>query len=648
MHDLVEKNLNNLLTSNPRLADKLDELRDLATSTDAKTAQEELTWWVEHAKHKSIVLPQWFPRQDPEVFLANRESHNYYELGKSVETYRHKNAEDPHLTQSLASLRDFLDSTDFDFRRRSTVAARPTNALVSLGTGTGSLLRDMISQLNPYRVIILVSDWSEMATSFREIDWDQLATHYHQSDLKDITFERVTDKYEMLSALMREGILSVDLAPVLSFEQSNKSLVDQFSELVNENLILNCLTYTGFTLDEYNMVLNTVETLAKQPLIYRKPTAALGGSAIVCGSGPSLDKSISIFQEISKSTTIIAGGSNYRTLRKNGIDVDMLVLNERSKETYDDYKAVIDEFGRDNCILIMSTTCPHQLTDLFDQTIVYYRPALTPISIFATSLSQHLPFEGPESVNAGSSVAVQLGFSSIFFVGIDLGTSDLSVQRSNDAAGATPRIFELKTIGNFKDEVYTTQTLVDTKVVIERLLDQANETTTVYNCSDGVKIGDCVSLLPENIKSVLDSGTNKVSLSNWIKTLISYTPSMLQTSWYSRDPRRAIFEYCDELRSIFSGNDPWFPTVLAKIDKINNLNVGIKKQIPRRLWRSTVLKVVAAITQQMNVMKGYPEELDKLEKFGSFSRQYCNQLASMIESEGYDLCDKIEEAFQAK
>ncbi len=648
---LFEKNWQRLLQLNPRLLDedssKLQEKKDIAFKF---TKSDEQEFWRSEFEHKALTLPQWIPRGS----LDNDDNVRHafsYKLGDNIDQYRNKNSEDPHLVQALFTIRSTIENVGFDPAISATVACQPTNTMISLGTGTGLLLNDMIESLNPYNLLVIVSEWSDLISSFYTIDWGELARRFGEDQDRSISFERVKSKPEMVNALLKMGLATTDLATVLAYPSTESHLIHNLKELVDERAIQNCLTYTGFTVDEYNMVVNTVETLYASPLIYEPPKSSIGGGAVVCGSGPSLDSSLAVISHLQETHVIIAGGSNYRSLRKASIRVDYLLLNERSIETYDDYASVIQEFGEDECVLVMSSTCPSRLTELFKATVVYYRPALTPLSLFATSEREVLSFEGPESVNTATSFAASIGIQRIALFGVDLGTATLSKARSIAAAGETPRTFEITAKGNLTKTVHTTRTLQDTRIVIERLIMHYSD-VDFYNCSNGVFIQgaepcDPSSYLAMDSQNIQDISVTKKKLDDWLSSLRTYSKRQLITSWQARSPRKAIAGYCNSIISALQEDQKWFPSVLKHIDNNNMLGVSLKMQIPRRLWRSSVLKVVVAITQQLHIMKAQDEWKLQMQLFEKCMRSYLIDYLRALEKEGYSLCDTIDALLSA-
>ena len=88
--------------------------------------------------------------------------------------------------------------------------------------------------------------------------------------------------------------------------------------------------------------------------------------------------------------------------------------------------------------------------------------------------------------------------------------------------------------------------------------------------------------------------------------------------------------------------------MLRRIDCLNRLDVGVKQQIPRRIWRSTILKLTAVVTQQMNVMKGFQESSSQFIEFGGKSRSYLLELVDKLEREGFMLCDTIDSVIEGE
>ena len=120
----------------------------------------------------------------------------------------------------------------------------------------------------------------------------------------------------------------------------------------------------------------------------------------------------------------------------------------------------------------MSSTCPSELVDAYKDTAIFFRPALTPLSIFSNRPQQVLSNEGPEAVNAALSFAFRFTPNRVIFVGVDLGSLSSDDYRSKDAAGDSPRDLTMLVPSNLDDqkEVYTNKIFQDTRLVLEQCI----------------------------------------------------------------------------------------------------------------------------------------------------------------------------------
>ena len=144
----------------------------------------------------------------------------------------------------------------------------------------------------------------------------------------------------------------------------------------------NSVSYMGYTVDEHNMVWNSWKTLYINHEFSDNPIVLLGVVWWSVEVDQVLIPNLQLLKELSRTHLITACGSNFRSLKANGIRVDFLALVERADEVLADVKAVVDEYGSGETRLLMSSTCHHQLQDLVCDTMIYFRPALTPLALF--------------------------------------------------------------------------------------------------------------------------------------------------------------------------------------------------------------------------------------------------------------------------
>ena len=428
-----------------------------------------------------------------------------------------------------------------------------------------------------------------------------------------ITVGCYRESNQLLSLLVNECHAGVDHAlvyvpPEGGCSPKAKILRDQ----ITSSTLSSTVNYLGYTVDEHNMVWNTWQALSRQPRIYRKPQLPLGERMVVCGSGPSLDESLEKLRELSRTHWVVSCGSNFRTLKANNIRVDFLVHMERSDDTYYDMKEVVDVYGADNTRLIVSSTCHWQMAEMFVDNMTFFRPALTPLSIFSNSPNEVLNFEGPEGVNAGVGLAAALGMKELSLIGVDLGSRSLDKVRSQQAIGASPRVLDIECEANFGGVAYTSQPLQDVRNSLEACLHTYPD-VEVFNLSDGITIkGTKTCRIEDRVKAVSDKpdlhSFEDTKLGEWWLTSMHYTPRRFLSSWASRRPRAESAKLINSLRQLLESEQDWNPFVIKKMTNLLSLDVPLSAQFPRRVLRSTFHKLVFAANRQLIVMASDPEK----------------------------------------
>jgi hypothetical protein len=545
----------------------------------------------------------------------------------------------------MLDLRESIISVGIDPEDDVSTMMRGIPLLIALGTGSGEALMYMLQSAEPFHLIVAVTHWDDFLSSCWYLDWPAIWAYYDSDPMRHITLVRVHDPNELLSVASKKALLAIEHAYLYHSSAADPELVQYAEQVFKGPKLENIVHYLGYTVDEYNMVYSSALTLKRQPKIFSPPSKPLGAHFVVCGSGPSLDDNLELIRDLAQDHIIIAGGSNYRTLRKAGIDPHFLVLMERSFDTYDDYAGCIKELGRSKTRLVMSSTCTDNLIDLFDETAVFFRPALTPLAIFSDRPGEVLSFEGPESVNTAMALAVALGASTVAYFGVDLGTRDLQRGRSVSAAGSTNRQWDLQAQGNFCETAYTNRAQLDVRLMLENAICVHKDQVNVYNCSDGLLIEGAEPTKPFDYLSIVQYKRSSSLLSNdsvlnWWSSLPVYTEERLTSSWKARRPRESTFRLCRQLEQLFSSDTPWLPSVLEQLQLLFDLDVPLREQFPRRVMRSTVLKSALAITQQFYVMRKYPLECQI--SFGSKARSLLVALVTQMENEIYSLCDVVE------
>lgn len=635
---LFQKNLSSLQKSNPNLSNQdlcLERAREKALN--GYSVEQEWENWIA-SNNKVITLPSYIPRSS-DIYEDWKSKYGSELSPIDVGDFYGKH-EDPHLYRIACALRECVEKAGYDPHDDIRVLQKGGYNLIVCGSGDGRGLAELLKNIQPRNIIVCVTSWDDLISSFGTIDWFDLVQVYQKRGGR-IDFNRVKDFGSMLQACTKNSLLGLEHAYVFTSMSSEEKLKEFSLELFGEKP-KNLIHYLGYTVDEYNMVINSSHVFRKSPRVYSKPAYPVKGKAIVCGSGPSLDLALQEIKELEKSHVIIAGGSNIRTLLKAGIRVDVLALVERDVTVYEGYSALAEEFDISNTILAMSCTCNEGLLDVFPNAFVYFRPALTPLSIFSASPDEILEGEGPEAVNAAFALAADLGFGDIALFGVDLGTATVHTDRSKDALWFSDRKWTSIEKGNLRGVVHTNKFMLDVKMVIEAKLKSAN--SRVFNCSDGLFVTGAEPIAPGEYleRNALESGYQEslAQLHDWHECLSIYNDSMYKSAVETSGLRQEVFLLCNGLADLFSSSRPWFPDVLHEIDALLTLDVYLKKQAPRRIVRSTVYKAVLAITQQFYIMS--KQEGDSIYIFGSLAKKLLQDIVASLETEMYQLADILD------
>ena len=551
---------------------------------------------------------------------------------------------DPHLCKSMIDLYNLEKQLGADPNQQQTEFIFAPSLAIFLGTGNGTLIGEFIEAYRPYNLIIGLRCWDDLRSSFQVIDWFDLWNRYCEESNKSISFILYNDINELRGQLFHNYLALIEHAPVLvpGPLANNDYLNDRFN--IQEPELTTHVNYLGFVIDEFNMLYNTCKSLIRSPRLFSRPSSPIGGKYIICGSGPSLDANIENIKKLSELGThkIVACASNFRTLRSNGIDVDILCLLERGSYEYDNYSSVVKEFGAGNTKLFASSTCDERLLDLFDESMVFFRPGLIPLCIFSTSDEQVLYFDGPQTVNTGVGLCSAFGAEECVFVGIDLGAVSTDNVRSKSAVGFSDRVFDIETPGNFVDSVFSSRLLMDGKEAMEKCISN-HPNIRFINSSNGVKIEGSESIpLSVYIRDLDKHAVNQGFFDDWWDESRFFSKSDLQNMWNSARPRVLVSQTIDDIILTLLSDKQWFTEVLIDLQRHCSLNNSVRTQVGRRLIRSLVLKMALTISRQSYMLLSQDKSGQLTEKFLPSARQQLVNALRNAELEIYDLFDIIE------
>lgn len=515
--------------------------------------------------------------------------------------------------------------------------------LVIYGVGLGQHLNEIDDLCKPSVLIVLESDPELMMHSMHTFDWEA----FHQKLKKDGRRLRLvleTDGIKLnsgiTSSIHSECLLGLD--GVMSFKHYSSPALDlAYSEFNNEKTS-NIAAFIGFTVDEYNMMKNSFRNLrsgTKRVLNVLRKKADV--PVIITGSGPSLEENIEFIRENQDRAVIISSGSSMPVLLKNGIKPDFQAVLERAKAVYDRHTEAAEKFDLKDTYVVLTSTIWPGIDNFFKGVIYFFRPALSPLGIFANRNEEILNFEGPQVTNTAFAFARRLHFSEFYLVGLDLGAADPSKPRAEKAwisPGVKQRNLDIPVRGNFGRTVFTDKALIQQRMTIENQIRNLSG-GPVYNLSNGVRIGGAE---PKPAKEILLPKLT-IDKKKLVDELYSQFPVFSRerfiSQWESSQIRELIASYCKGIEDALNKNDTWNHKLMAQIDAINQYaNKPLRLQFAPRLFRGSVLRMFMYINSVMLRLK---DQSKSTETYDLLRAEFLKMLKSM-EYEAYSLVDELE------
>ena len=564
-----------------------------------------------------------------------------------IKSYINDIEEDPHYMQDLLSINQIARECGWDPFDRITTTKYKSEALIACATGYGMCLQQAIDYFKPKILTIAVSKWEEFVSSFGVINWVEIWNYYCVTDNCSITIISAEEPLSLLSRIAVINSYCLDHSFILTAPSSLPG-TKKLESYLKTDMISRSLSYFGFAMDEYNMIWNSWQSLQASPKVFHYPSPRqLKGQYIVTGSGPSLNDSIPLLKEIQNNAIIVACASNYGTLRKNNINVDVLCLLERGDFMIDQYTENSHKYGIGTTKLFASCTTPHELHSLYKDAMVYFRPSLTPTGIFSNALYNILPNEGPQTINTGIAFAMSQYPESIILAGVDLGCTQQDNVRSDGAIGVSPREFDITVKGNFTEIAYTNGLLSDAKNVLESLavacsIDPLFNQVDLVNTSNGIKIEGWISKSLESINLSSNHFEIKSSLDKFWDESVEYSVEQFFSSFKMSQPRKRLLESITQLLDLasitntdnFYDNSIKFVKILALNDKDYHSTIGL------RMIRGNITRLLSCINRQMIIQSG----ASKLEKdlFIQMTMKYLSSTLKKFQHEIFSLFDHLE------
>ncbi|MBQ4863800.1 motility associated factor glycosyltransferase family protein [Pseudoalteromonas sp. MMG013] len=289
----------------------------------------------------------------------------------------------------------------------------------------------------------------------------------------------------------------------------------------------------GFVEDELIGLEHTIENAQKVPfqsyngLLENKHKA----SVIIVGNGPSLDNDIDYLYELQSQVIIVSCGTALSTLLRKGITPDIHVEMERTAASYylkeNDLK---DPCLRETIFLGLNTVYP-KFIDTFNYIALLPKANDIGGEVLCNKIKQlHALYHcNPTVSNMAVAALAHMGINQLVLLGCDFGyinpahhhsKSSIYYETDNILSSLTFKS-ELQVTGNFKDSIFTSRILNESRQALETLI-KSSSSLQLINCSDGALISGSESI---KLKNVTLSNTPKTQILNHIKSTAKMPPT---------------------------------------------------------------------------------------------------------------------------
>jgi hypothetical protein len=314
-----------------------------------------------------------------------------------------------------------------------TAPQNAVNALVMIDqTSSDAILLALEAFHNASVFVHVVHDLDLFKAALHTMDW---AAILRRCETLGIQYRLVpapnglADLKSIYNAIKHFLAIKSDLVLIYDHTDSaaTKALVRKFNQEY-----FGAFSAIGFFRDEIAMYQATYDNLLTRghPLLKRSPIQ--DGTALIVGSGPSLDARMDAIRAWSERCLVVACGTAIEALLRNHIRVDVCVILERGWHSFEAFEDISHRVDLSDVTCIASSVTDQQVASLFKETYFIIRPGANPSIGFARSHDHVLPLCNPTVSNMGASVASFLGYRRFLLFGLDYGSLDANKHHSTD------------------------------------------------------------------------------------------------------------------------------------------------------------------------------------------------------------------------
>ncbi len=362
------------------------------------------------------------------------------------------------------------------------------------GIQSGHLLNETISKHQIKNLIIVEPDTKSFHQSLSVTDWPAL---FEDFDSRGGTIFLHLGEMT-IDIKQRIAIHIQDIGPYnASVIFANHDGTDAGAYAVKDvfGCIQDCINSLGFYDDEKVGLTHTISHMeaGARFLTSPPPKPWIDKPAVVCGNGPSLDKIIPHLKERRGDIFLVACGSTVRTMFLNDLKPDLYIEQERAMVTSEYIRHSTTPEYRDGITAISLNTVHPQVKEMWKDHAFVLKSNDFGALVASGEMNGAplLKFVNPQAANAGLSITSSLGFKNIYLAGVDCAFSEDGEDHAKGYGRDARTNNNIKTKGNFRDEVMTNQLYLDSKQAHEYCI-RANPKISYHNLGDGAHIEGAV------------------------------------------------------------------------------------------------------------------------------------------------------------
>jgi len=300
-------------------------------------------------------------------------------------------------------------------------------ALVSFGLGLGVHVEDLYAGLPCRDLIILEPEFEFFFASLNAVDWVPIVERVNgRKGAIYFLFEKDPRlAFDALSMFLRDRSYGLIEGSYLFDHYKHESFPAVVSRLYESGA--NLLSYNGWVEDEVTHVVNHTENAARnvRKLLTTSGSNEIdagtaGRTAVVVGSGPSLNDTIRLIKNKRDKIILFSAGTSLGALLKAGLKPDFHCELENVDVVPDIIGNLKDRFDLSGITLVASTTVDPNVPALFDDCLFFLREGDGLLWALADPFEQ-IQLVGPSGVNTAVTIASTLGYQRIFLFGADFG-----------------------------------------------------------------------------------------------------------------------------------------------------------------------------------------------------------------------------------